>query len=347
MRDHVPAEIAPLTTPPNDRRADAVVQIVGGGVAGLTVASALSDRGVAVVVRDRAPGIGASQCSWWAGGMLAPYCEEESAEPAVVALGTGAADWWDAHTGGVTRNGTLVVANGRDVTELRRFARRTRRHETVDAAAIGALEPDLAGRYHTGLFFREEAHLDPRETLHRLTSHLRERGVTLDYAAEATLGDGITVDCRGLSAADALTELRGVKGEMLLLRTREVALTRPIRLLHPRHPLYVVPRADGVFMIGATMIESDDRRRATARSVLEMLGAAYALHPAFAEAEILEIGVDARPAFPDNLPRVFWQGGRLHVNGLYRHGFLLAPAMAEQAADRILQTLEVSSCASS
>ncbi|MEO1317338.1 MAG: FAD-dependent oxidoreductase [Pseudomonadota bacterium] len=333
---------------PRNSPADAAsVEVVGGGVAGLTVAAALADRGLGVTVRDRAPGIGTDQCSWWAGGMLAPYCEEESAEPAVVTLGTAAADWWDARTGGVVRNGTLVLANGRDIVELRRFARRTRQHETVDADAIAALEPDLAGRYQTGLFFRDEAHLDPRETLRRLVLCLAGRGVTLDYGAEAVGDHARTVDCRGLAAADALSELRGVKGEMLLLRTREITLSRPVRLLHPRHPLYVVPRADGVFMVGATMIESDDRRRATARSVLELLGAAYALHPAFAEAEILEIGVDARPAFPDNLPRVLWQDGRLFVNGLYRHGFLLAPVMAERAAEEIVESLEVSSCASS
>ena len=106
-----------------------------------------------------------------------------------------------------------------------------------------------------------------------------------------------------------------------------------MRLLHPRIPLYIVPRGDGVFMLGATMIEASERGRITARSLLELLSAAYALHPAFGEAEILEIGVDARPAFPDNLPRIRRQGDDILVNGLYRHGFLLAPAMARMAAE--------------
>ena len=65
------------------------------------------------------------------------------------------------------------------------------------------------------------------------------------------------------------------------------------------------------------------------RSALELLGAAYAVHPAFAEARILEIGSGLRPAFPDNLPRIVIHGDRIAVNGLYRHGFLLAPALAE------------------
>ena len=85
------------------------------------------------------------------------------------------------------------------------------------------------------------------------------------------------------------------------------------------------------------MIESDERSRISARSMLELLGAAYALHPAFGEAEVVEIGIDARPAFPDNLPRLTRRGGVIHVNGLYRHGFLLSPAMARMAADAVIE----------
>jgi len=89
-------------------------------------------------------------------------------------------------------------------------------------------------------------------------------------------------------------------------------------------------------MIGATTIESDEPTKITARSMLELLGAAYALHPAFGEAEILEIGTGVRPAFPDNLPRVCRIGATIYVNGLYRHGFLLAPALARRAAELAL-----------
>jgi glycine oxidase len=88
-------------------------------------------------------------------------------------------------------------------------------------------------------------------------------------------------------------------------------------------------------MVGATMIESEERGGASVRSTVELLNAAYALHPAFGEAEILEIGADLRPAFPDNLPAVRRGPHGLLVNGLFRHGFLLAPAMARQAADLV------------
>ena len=145
-----------------------------------------------------------------------------------------------------------------------------------------------------------------------------------------------TVDCTGAAQIGRLPTLRGVRGEMLLLETAEVRLSRPVRLLHPRHPIYIVPRESNRFMVGATMIESGDAGPVTARSLMELLNAAYALHPAFGEARLTESGAGIRPAYPDNLPRVSEENGILHVNGLYRHGFLLAPAMAGEVARRLL-----------
>jgi glycine oxidase len=101
-----------------------------------------------------------------------------------------------------------------------------------------------------------------------------------------------------------------------------------VRLIHPRWPLYVIPREGNLFMLGATSIEAEDTG-VSVRSALELLGAAYAVHPAFAEARVVEFGSGLRPAFPDNLPRIKIDERRIAVNGLYRHGFLVAPALAE------------------
>ena len=315
------------------------VAVIGAGVVGLACASELLSRGARVVLYERGAGIGVRACSWYAGGMLAPWCEGGSAEEPVVRLGQEAANWWERHAGGVVRQGTLVVAPSRDRAELGSFGRRTSHFEEIDAEAIAALEPDLAGRFSRGLFFGGEAHLDPRKAIAALAERLVAKGAAIHFGSAVEAADldaDIVLDCRGLAARDVLPDLRGVKGEMLLLRSPEISLSRPIRLLHPRIPLYIVPRADGLFMVGATMIESGDRRRISARSMLELLGAAYALHPAFGEAEVVEIGTDARPAFPDNLPRLVRRGRVLHINGLYRHGFLLSPAMARMAADAAL-----------
>ena len=316
------------------RRSEMRATVVGAGVAGLTTALTLAERGAEVALVERSPSLGAN-ASWLAGGMLAPFCEGESAPPRVVALGRHAIDWWASHAPGVVRAGTLVVAPPRDAAEIERFAQRTSGHERVDEARIAALEPDLAGRFHRGLFFAGEGHVDPRAAMRALAESLCKAGVEMRFGVDGdTLGPeaGIVVDCRGFAARPQLPELRGVRGEMIRVRTSEVRLARTVRLLHPRIPLYVVPRRDGEVMIGATMIESADKGAVTVRSALEMLGAAYALHPAFGEAEILEMSADVRPAYPDNEPRIEEREGRIFVNGFYRHGYLLAPDFADRAA---------------
>ena len=313
------------------------VTVIGAGVAGLATATELSERGCAVEVVECAPALGLGACSWQAGGMLAPWCERESAEELVAELGGESLDWWPRHHGGVARMGSLVLAPRRDEPDLERFARRTRNYRRLDPAGIAALEPDLAGRFGRALYFPEEAHLEPRAALASLARGLTERSVPIRFGVAVEDVAGPVVDCRGFAARDRLPDLRGVKGEMVVVRCPDVTLARPVRLLHPRFPLYVVPRPEGVFMVGATMIESEERGRVTARSVVELLNAAYALHPAFAEAEILELGCDVRPAFPDNLPRIRRQGERVLVNGLFRHGFLLAPALARRAAAVVME----------
>ena len=154
---------------------------------------------------------------------------------------------------------------------------------------------------------------------------------------QAAAAGEVVVDCRGGAARTEVGTLRGVRGEMAVVRARDVTLSRPVRLLHPRFPLYVVPWGEGLYMVGATMIESEDLGQVTLRSALDLLGAAFAVSPAFAEAEIVELGASVRPAFPDNVPRILVRGGGrvVHVNGAYRHGYLLAPVLARVVADML------------
>ncbi|MEZ2221663.1 glycine oxidase ThiO [Rhizobium sp. RCC_161_2] len=311
------------------------VLVKGAGVAGLTVAHELRARGAEVSVFDPCPGFGRA-ASWLAGGMLAPWCERESAEEAVLSRGLDASERWDAILPGhIVRNGTLVVAPARDHGELKRFAGRTTGYEWLEEDAISTLEPALTGRFRQGLFFPREAHLDPRRVLSALQEKLGRQGVT--FVSETAGGQDFDdiVDCTGRARIGQTRELRGVRGEMLYLRTDEVELIRPVRLLHPRIPVYIVPRGNGLFMVGATMIETKFDGPIAARSLMELLNAAYALHPAFADAAVIETGAGIRPAFPDNFPRVRREGDAVILNGLYRHGFLLAPAMAAEAADLV------------
>ena len=185
-----------------------MITVLGIGVAGLCVATALTEAGLAVQLATPQ----GTSASHLAGGMLAPFCEAEAAPATVTTLGRGAVDWWAARVPGVQRHGTLVIAPPRDGAELRRFANRTTRHHALDGSGIAALEPALAGRFLQGLFFADEAHLDPRAALASLAATLHAKGVAFDQPAQ-----GQIVDCRGIAARDRVPALRAVRGEMLLL----------------------------------------------------------------------------------------------------------------------------------
>ncbi len=312
-------------------KADSHISIIGAGIAGAWQALLFAQAGHSVTLHERSDVAMTDATSHWAGGMLAPYCEAEVAEPIISRLGCRSLDIWRRELPDTPFNGSLVVAHARERNDFERFARMTEDHQRLDAAGLAALEPSLEGRFREGLFFPAEGHVEPRRVLPKLHERIRAAGGTIKFNSDVRKEDldGIVIDCRGLSARDEQPELRGVKGEMILIETAEVQLARPVRLIHPRWPLYVIPREDNLFMLGATSLEAEDTG-VSLRSALELLGAAYSVHPAFGEARILEFGSGLRPAFPDNLPRIGIRGGReITVNGLYRHGFLIAPALAE------------------
>ncbi|MBU6462027.1 MAG: FAD-dependent oxidoreductase [Bradyrhizobium sp.] len=311
-------------------RGESPVSVIGAGIAGAWQALLFAQAGRQVTLHERGDAAMLQSASHWAGGMLAPYCEAEVSEPLIVRLGLRSLDLWREHLPQTPFNGSLVLAHPRDRADFERFAKMTSGHRRLDAASIRALEPSLEERFRDGLFYPDEGHVEPRRVLPQLHARISEAGGTIRFNSDVKPddADGIAIDCRGLAARDTEPQLRGVKGEMVIVETGEIELARPVRLIHPRWPLYIIPRADHQFMIGATSVEAEDRG-ISVRSALELLSAAYAVHPAFAEARIVEFGSGLRPAFPDNLPRIAIDGGRIAVNGLYRHGFLLAPALAE------------------
>jgi glycine oxidase len=317
------------------KRPDSPVSIIGAGIAGAWQALLFAQAGHAVTLHERGDADMTDATSHWAGGMLAPYCEAEVSEPIISRLGLRSLDIWRRELPDTPFNGSLVVAHPRERNDFERFARMTEGHRRLDAAGLAELEPSLEGRFRDALFFPTEGHVEPRRVLPKLHERIRAAGGTIKFESDVAAAElakldpeGIVIDCRGLSARDEQPELRGVKGEMILIETAEVQLARPVRLIHPRWPLYVIPREDNLFMLGATSIEAEDTG-VSVRSALELLGAAYAVHPAFGEARIVEFGSGLRPAFPDNLPRIGIRDGTISVNGLYRHGFLIAPVLAE------------------
>ena len=317
---------------------DKPIIVRGAGIAGLWQALTLSRRGHRVVLTERSPNPFEQSCSLYSGAMLAPYCEEESSEPLIRELGLKSIALWRSLYSGLAQAGSLVVAQPRDRRELDRYARLTQGYEAIDAGALASIEPGLEGRFETALYYPDEAHLEPLPAMNALLGAVKQSGVEVQFGTSDIPSSPATIiDCRGLAARDSLPELRGVRGERLIIKSGDVELRRPVRLLHPRFPIYLVPWGGNRFMVGATQIESEAEGPVTLRSALELLGTAYALHPAFGEAEIVEFGAGLRPAFADNLPRIIVKGDNIYVNGLYRHGFLIAPALAELVADHIEQ----------
>jgi len=311
-------------------RGESPISVIGAGIAGAWQALLFAQAGRAVMLHERSDAAMTQSTSYWAGGMLAPYCEAEVSEPVIVRLGIRSLGLWREHFPETPFNGSLVVAHARERADFERFARLTSNYRRLDAHGVSEIEPSLEGRFREGLFYADEGHVEPRQILPQLHARIEAAGGQIKFNSEAEPDaiDGIVIDCRGLAARETQRELRGVKGEIILIETDEVELSRPVRLIHPRWPLYVIPRGGNRFMLGATSIEGEDNG-VSVRSALELLGAAYAVHPAFAEARIVEFGSGLRPAYPDNLPRIAVDNDKIAVNGLYRHGFLLAPALAE------------------
>lgn len=307
------------------------ITVVGAGVFGLWQAWTLARAGhrVRLIERSMAPCTNAA--SRWAGAMISPDCEAEAAPPLVRALGHEGLELWRSNYPDLVCEGSMVVTAARDRGELTRFARLTHGSALIDGAALAALEPALEGRFASALYFPEEAHMETPRALAFLFEAVEASGVDVrlgEVWSANEAGPGLVIDCRGLAARMELPALRGVRGERLLLRSTDIRLRRPVRLLHPRASFYIVPWSDGIHMVGATVIESEDASAMTLRSALELMGLAYALHPAFGEAEIVEMSAGVRPAFADNIPRIFVRGHTIHVNGAFRHGFMLAPVMA-------------------
>jgi glycine oxidase len=314
------------------------IDVLGAGIVGLWQAFMLRRRGHDVALWDRAGIPGGVRASQLAGAMLAPYCEGEPGHELALKLGLEALPLWREHYPELSATGTLVVAAARDRADYERFASQTHGHRRVAAVELSTLEPALSGRFHEGLYFPDEAHVEPGAAMAYLARELRRMGVVCEpraYPEEGGKSGGLVIDCRGLGARDDLKTLRGVRGERILIEAKDVRLTRPIRLLHPRIPFYIVPWPAGQFMIGATLIESADGGPATLRSAMELLSCAYALLPELGEARIVEIAAGVRPSFPDNAPKIVVGDKRIFVNGLYRHGFLVSPILAEITANYI------------
>lgn len=293
-----------------------------------------------------------------AAAMISPLSEVVVSEPIVYHMGLRSLELWprwlqSLRNGGsiyYQASGSLVLAHPQDLSELQQFKQdlhyklgRDDPSQWLDAAGLRDCEPQL-GHFAQGLFLPDEAYLDNRHLLQVLLEAIIQLGGQCHEECPAELVDnslylnGVAstdsfdwiLDCRGLGSKTAQSDLRGVRGEVMWVETPELQFSHALRLMHPRYKLYVVPKPGNRFIIGATEIESEDRSPISIQSTLELASALYTIHPAFAEARVIETDSNLRPAYRDNLPYIRIQGSCISINGLYRHGYLLAPAIVHE-----------------
>ena len=338
---------------------NSTITILGAGLMGRLLAVELARKGHRVEVFEAQGPDAQGAAARVAAAMLAPLAESAVTEPGVVRMGQYALPRWQELIGQLStpvffqQNGTLILWHRLDAGEAQRFQHKLTQTQQqipelqplqmLNGAQVDALEPSVATRFANGMYLPGEGQLDNRQLLAALEVAMTELGVKVHWNSpkppdDITPGSAdMVLDCRGLGAKPTWTALRGVRGEVVRLYAPEVTLERPTRLVHPRYPIYIAPKENHLFVIGATEIESDDMSPASVRSTLELLSAAYAVHSGFAEARILEIATQCRPTLPDNLPAVRQvRKNVLEVNGLYRHGFMISPAML----DVIMEVLE-------
>ncbi len=337
------------------------IAIIGGGLVGRLIGWQLAHSGRRVVLYERGDAAGSQAAAWVAAGMLAPLAEAALSEALIAELGMESLELWPTILAKLPepvffqRHGTLVIWHPADRTQAQLFEQGMRAHLSADlqqhgiiklqGAAMQATEPALGARFSQALLLPLEGQLDNRQLLTALAAGLAQHqaklhwGTTIDDRALPSAD--LVIDCRGLGAQASWPALRGVRGEVIRLHAPGIGLSRPMRLLHPRYPLYIAPKENDVYVIGATEIESEDQSAVSVRSALELLSAAFSVHPAFGEARILEFNTQCRPTLPDHLPAITWDGARiLRINGLSRHGYLIAPAICQQALAMIERLLD-------
>lgn len=238
--------------------------------------------------------------------------------------------------------------------------------QQLNRRQLSVLEPALANKFSQALYLPEEGQIGNRKLLVALHQQLTDESVEWRSGSEVIAiktnsfnrgceinfqpcgyeldsqwqSFNLAIDCRGIGAKSSakksnknnaeLDDLRAVRGELFQLFAPEVNISRPVRLMHPRYQLYIAPKGKAHYVVGATEIESDDTAAMTVRSSMELLSAAYSVHSGFAEANIQQHISQLRPAFSDNQPKIISHNALIQVNGLYRHGFLIAPIVLAQ-----------------
>lgn len=249
----------------------------------------------------------------------------------------------------LANKGCILVAHRQDTGALKQFQQLLIQPERLQRLSLQhcqEIEPELAHFRGAIGFIQDEGQIQVDEFYQACDRYLAKYpsvtyslGQCLDRMDVERLSDGYqwVFDCRGLGLKEEIASLRGVRGDTVELLAPEVNLSHPIRLLHPKQPVYVVPKGQHRYLVGATQIESEDQQAIRLRALMNLLASAYSIHPGFGEAHVVACRHGLRPTTYSGFPEVVRKGNRVSASGLYRHGFLLGPALARKLVSSFLE----------
>jgi glycine oxidase len=340
-----------------DTTADVI--IVGGGVIGLGIGWRCRQRGLDVKIIDPDPQAGAWRT---AAGMLAPVTELHYGESDLLRLNLESATRYPAFAAeleqqtdveiGYRPTGTLALAwDGADLGGLRDLHRFQRSlgldAELLSGRELRQLEPALAPGLPGALLAAGDHSVDNRllhKALLAANGPVRRQRAARVGAHEVELDDGnVMTAAHVVLAAGAWsaglrpeTSVRPVKGQTLRVRAPRDSLSRVVRATVKGSPVYLVPRADGTIVIGASSEEAGFDERPRAGAIYELLRDAQSILPGLSEAELIEVNTGFRPGSPDNAPLIGRaEDGLIIASGHYRNGILLTPVTADGIASLI------------
>jgi len=329
------------------------IVIVGSGITGKLCALSLRKAGHEVAVFEKNARYSEAATSFVAAGLLTPLAEAANGDPDVAILGKlGLCLWQDLaakvnNKDLIDLNGSVSLAFNSDLNEFRDFERKlAAKNISFESSSNAPIEEDLNQDHLTYHVIKGEGKVDTKAFMKVLQEELEALQVECSFSQTVSeIGPGwirtngmkvdsdIVVDCRGISAQQDLHDLRGVRGEVIILHAPEVQINRPVRVLHPRHPVYIVPRKNHEYVIGATSIESEYAGPISVKSALDLLNGIYNIHHGFRYADIVKTAAGLRPAYTNNLPRLDVSNRLIRINGLFRHGYLLGPLFAQAISD--------------
>jgi len=334
------------------------IGIVGAGLVGRMLAWQLSNKypDIQITLFEKDKLQHSKSAANTAAGMISPLSELSVSDRVIYDMGICALKIWPKWLAQIQKQthqnidyhatGSVVLAHTLDKSELKQFQQeidfKLTRHDLdlnpyqwLNQSDLINIEPELGQNFDEALFLNDEAFIDNRALLHALFVFILHSKIQVIEQVHCEIDDNtvianqdnypfdFVVDCRAIGSN--IKHLRAVRGEVLHVHCPDVQIKHAIRFMHPRYKLYIVPRPDDRYVIGATEIESDDKSPISLQSMMELGSALYAIHPAFSECRILEMDTNLRPAMFDNNPVIQVQNNKMCVNGLYRHGFLLLP----------------------